>query len=194
MNIMHNTPLSRAIALGLLVLVLTLIYLLLVVPVHKHYVSNQQEIEHYSRQLANYNAIVESRTKIEKLLKTLRPQDNALGYYLKGSTQALASAELQTYIRSIIEASKGSLVSTQPIVKGEREPERTVRVSVRMTGTVDSLLQVFYRIATGVPVLLTDEVMIRRNKSSLSRTDSQEDDGGLDVQFTVTGFVKESVS
>jgi len=194
MNIMHGTALSRIIAVGLLVLVLAMIYLLLVVPVHNHYLSNEQEIEHYSSQIANYKAIANSRTKIEQLLKTIRPQDNALGYYLKGSTQALASAELQAYVRSIIESSKGNLVSTQPIVKGEREPERTVRVSVRMTGTIDSLQQVLYRIATGVPVLLTDEVMIRRGKSSQSRTDKQEDEGTLDVQFTITGFVKESVS
>lgn len=194
MNIIHGTALSRGIAIGLLMVVLAMIYLLLVLPVHNRYLSNKQELDHYSSQIANYKAIANSRTKIEELLKTVQPRENALGYYLKGSTQALASAELQAYVRSIIEASKGSLVSTQPIVKGDREPERTVRVSVRMTGSIDSLQQVFYRIATGVPVLLTDDVMVRRGKSSLPRSDKQEDDGNLDVQFTITGFVRESVS
>lgn len=194
MNIIHGTALSRGIAIGLLMVVLAMIYLLLVLPVHNRYLSNKQELEHYSSQIANYKAIANSRTKIEELLQTVQPRENALGYYLKGSTQALASAELQAYVRSIIEASKGSLVSTQPIVKGDREPERTVRVSVRMTGSIDSLQQVFYRIATGVPVLLTDDVMVRRGKSSLPRSDKQEDDGNLDVQFTITGFVRESVS
>lgn len=194
MTLEHNTPLSRAVALGFLLLVIVAAYLLLVVPLRVHYLNNQQELAHYSRQLANYKAIANSRSQIEKLLKIGRPEDDALGYYLKGSTQALASAELQAYVRSIIEASKGSLVSTQPIVKGDQEPGRTVKVSVRMNGDIESLLQVLYRIATGVPVLLTDEVVIRRSHSTVSRTDNAKPDGTLDIQFTLTGFVKESVS
>lgn len=194
MTIVHNTPLSRGVAVGLLLTIIVAIYLLLIVPLQTHYADNRQELDHIARQLAGYERIANSRNEIETIFEATHPQDDVLGYYLKGSTRALASAELQAYARSIIEASRGSLVSTQPIAKGERESERMVRVNVRMSGSTDTLLHVLYRISNGVPVLLTDEVLIRRNKSTLTRTDSGDNNDSLDVQFTLTGFVKESVS
>ncbi|MEN8170811.1 MAG: type II secretion system protein GspM [Pseudomonadota bacterium] len=194
MAIVHNTLLSRVVAVGLVLTIVVAIYLLLIVPFQTYYADNSQELDHIARQLTGYERIANSRNEIERIFEATNPQEDVLGYYLKGGTRALASAELQAYVRSIIEASRGSLVSTQPIVKGERESERMVRVNVRMSGSTDTLLHVLYRISNGVPVLLTDEVLIRRNKSSLTRTDGEDDDDTLDVQFTLTGFVKESVS
>jgi general secretion pathway protein M len=189
----RNTPISRGIAVLLLLFVLAVIYLLLVAPLLHHYRESRQELEHLTRQVVAYERIAESRSEVEKLFAAMHPEQETLGYYLKGGTKALASAELQTYVRTIIENAEGNLVSTQPMDKGEREPERMVKVNVRMSGNVESLLHVFYRIANGVPVLLTDEVLIRRNKSSLSRTGVDEGDDVLDIQFTLTGFVKESI-
>ena len=194
MTIIHNTPLSRGIAAGLLLTIIAAVYLLLILPLQTDYADNRHELDLLTKQLAGYERIANSRNEIETLFKAVNPQDDVLGYYVQGSTRALASAELQAYARSIIEASMGRLVSTQPIVKGERESERTVRVNVRMSGSTDTLLQVLYRLSSGVPVLLTDEVLIRRNKSTLTQADGEQSDDTLDVQFTLTGFVKESVS
>lgn len=193
MTITRNTPASRGLAVGLLLAVVTAIYGLIVLPVLTRHADNQQRLERLARELAQYEQIAQSRSDVEQLLESMRPQDDVRGYYLTGSTRALASAELQAYARSIIEASQGSLVSTQPVVKGEREPDRLVKVNVRMSGTIESLLQVFYRITNGVPVLLADEVLIRRTASTLSRLEEVQRDDALDVQFTLTGFVKESV-
>ncbi len=191
---MPHTLLSRGGALILLLALVVSVYLLLMVPVQRYYEVNQRQLEQLSAQLDGYQRIANSRDQIEKLFKTIRPEESAQGYYLKGATQALASAELQAYVRTVIEASEGSLISTQPVVNGERDPERMVRVSVRMRGNIDTLSHVLFRIATGVPVLLTDEVLIRPDKSSLSRVDEVQTDDTLDVQFTLTGFVRESVS
>ncbi len=193
MTVTSNTALSRLLAVVLLMGLLLLFYLLLMLPLQRHYADNEYQLEQLHRQLADYRRTANSREQIEKLFKSVSPEESAAGYYLKGATQALASAELQAYVRNIIEESGGSLVSTQPIVKTERDPERMVRVSVRMRGRMESLLQVFYRASSGVPVLLTDDVMIRSERSTLSRAEGEQEDDALDVQFTLIGFVKESV-
>lgn len=193
MTVISHTPLSRALALGLLLGLLGILYLLLLLPLQRHYADNQYRLEQLNRKLAGYQRIANSREQIERLFESVSPQESAAGYYLKGATQALVSAELQAYVRGVIEESDGSLVSTQPIVKTERDPERMVRVSVRMRGRIDSLLQVLYRLSTGVPVLLTDDVLIRTERSTLQRGDEVQEDDSLEVQFTLTGFVKESV-
>ncbi len=194
MTLVHNTPLSRAAAVGLLLGLIAAIYLMLVVPLQTYYADSRHDLEQLNRQLSAYQRIASSRNTIEKAFTSIRPEDEQSGYYLKGATKALAAAELQAYARSIIESSKGELVSTQPIGKHERLPDRMVKVSVRMSGNIDSLMQVLYRFSSGVPVLLTDEVLIRRDKSTLTRSDDIQFDDSLDVQFVLTGFVKESVS
>lgn len=193
MTVIAHTPLSRLLAVVLLLGVTGLCYLLFIVPLRHYHEENEVQITQLSRQLQEYRRIAASRGLIEKMLKSIRPEESATGYYLKGATQALASAELQTYVRTIIEQSDGSLVSTQPMVKAERDPERMVRVSVRMRGRLEALLQVFYRIATGLPVVLTDDVLIRTENATLNRGGGGNEDDTLDVQFTLTGFVKESV-
>jgi hypothetical protein len=193
MTVIKHSPLSRGIAVTLLLLLLLALYMLLFVPLQQRYHDNQQELDYLARQLAVYERVANSREEIEKLFQSVRQDDEALGYYLKGSTKALASAELQAYVSTIIEASDGSLVSTQPIVKDERVPERMVKVSVRMNGTIDSLVKVLFRIANGVPVLTTDEVLIRRNKAAQSRARSTESADALEIQFMLTGFVNDSV-
>lgn len=194
MTFAHNTPFSRGVAITLLLAVIVAIFFLLLNPLLRYYEDNRKEIAELSRKMESYERIANSRAEVEKLFASMRPGEDTLGYYLKGSTKALASAELQAYVRTIIDASAGSLVSTQPIVRGERESERMVKVNVRMSGDTASLVQVFYRLANGVPVLLMDEVLVRRNKSTLTRRDDAELDDQLDIQFTLTGFVKESVT
>lgn len=194
MKPLHGTLRSRLAAIGLLLLMLGGGYLLLARPLLLYYEDNQRELELLGKQLDGYQRIANSRGQIEQLFNSIRPKDETLGYYLKGSTQALASAELQAYARTVIEAVQGNLVSTQPIVKAEREPERMVRVSVRMTGTIDTLLQVLFRVSSGSPLLLADELLIRPDKSLLSPAEGAQEDDVLDIQFTLTGFVKESIS
>ncbi len=193
MSVTSHSPLSRLLALALLLGLVALLYLLLFMPLQYHYADNQRELEQLTQQLNDYQRIANSRKQIESLFESIRPEQSAVGYYLKGATQALASAELQAYARSIIEESGGNFVSTQPVVTAERDPGRLVKVSVRMRGGIESLLPVLYRIATGVPVLLIDEVLVRSEKSALSRDVGKQAENTLDVQFTLTGFVKESV-
>ncbi len=193
MTVIQHTPLSRLLTLGLLLGLLALLYLIIVVPLQGYHAENRQQLERLTLQLEGYRRIAASREQIEGLLASIRPEENTQGYYLKGTTQALASAELQAHARTLIEKSNGSLISTQPMVKTGREPERMVRVNVRMRGRIDSLLQTFYNISTGVPVVLTDDVLIRSETSTLSRAGEPQSDDTLDVQFTLTGFVKESI-
>lgn len=193
MNIGTHTPLSQFIALGLLCGLLLAIYLLVILPVQTHYANNRQTINSLSSELAIYQQIANSRDAVEKIFAATGSPDAQLGYYLNGATRALASAELQAYARDLIDSAKGDLLSTQPIVRGESEAERMVRVNVSMKGDVESLRQVLYRLSTGQPVLLIDEVLIRRNKSTVTQSDDEEVDDTLDVQFTLIGFVRESV-
>lgn len=193
MNLVRHSTVSKIAAISLLLAVVAVIYLVLIQPLYGHYLQNHQQAAKLTRQIASYEHIAENRSRIEQLFESMRPDEERTNYYLQGSTRALASAELQAYVRTVIESSEGSLLSTQPIVRDDDAPERVVKVNVRMSGSVEALVQVLYRVANGFPVLLTDDVLIMRERSAVTRKADDRNEGDLEIHFTLTGFVKESV-
>lgn len=193
MSLNLNRTMGKGVAIALVGIVSMATFLLLLRPLLVQYRDNQHEIAKLSRQLISYERIADSRGEVEKTLSEIGPDADVPNYYLQGSTRALASAELQAYVRTVIEASDGDLLSTQPIAKGDDASGREVKVNVRMSGTVEALVQVLYRISSGVPVLLTDEVLILRGRGGGSRQAKAGRDGNLEIHFTLTGFVKQSV-
>lgn len=188
-----TAPQSRALAIGLLLLVLggTIAALL---ALGTHYRSNQEAIGELQYRLGHFQRMVEQRAALEAELAKLSMTEPISGFYLKGGTQALAAAELQDYATSVIEASGGRLVSIQPIADKDSRRARQVRVQVQMRGDLATLRQMLYSLESGAPSLLINDIRVAKAHTVRQATAANPPAAVLDVYFTLTGFLRGAAS
>lgn len=114
-------------------------------------------------------------------------QASAVGF-LQSSTESLAAAELQSRIKSSVEAAHGELRSTQ-ILPG-RDESGFRRVSIRGQITVDmvAMQRLFYELEASAPFLFVDNVEIRARAASRQRI--QGENPQLDVRLDLSGYLR----
>jgi len=177
---------NRALAIGLLLVVLAVCYLVLVRPPIAAYRDGQQEIETLKERLLRYREIARQRSAHEKELEELKTRQPLQEYFLESGSDALAAAEMQDRVKSIIGESGGELASVRvlPVVRSGRFS--SVSIQIQMTGTIPSVLLTFYALESAQPLLLVDEVYLQPKRLLRRRGALSEEQ--LDVRFTLTGL------
>jgi general secretion pathway protein M len=114
-------------------------------------------------------------------------QASAVGF-LQSSNESLAAAELQSRIKSSVEAAHGELRSTQ-ILPG-RDESGFHRVAIRGQIVVDmvALQRMFYELEASAPFLFIDNVEVRARATSRQRV--QGENPQLDVRFDLSGYLR----
>lgn len=125
------------------------------------------------------------RAELERLSSSQPDQTG----FLEQKQEALAAADLQKHINSLISVTGGNVISTQVL---RSAPEETlfpgITIKVHMRGNMESLQELLYRFKTGQPVLLIDNLLIQKRNVSSTRRNQQEDKE-LDIRFDATGFI-----
>jgi general secretion pathway protein M len=102
-------------------------------------------------------------------------------------TAALAGAELQNQLSSLITAEGGTLLSSAFREPAETKPLTPIAVAIRVRCTVASLLKILHGLENRSPALFVENLSIQSNQ----RTSSSARDlsGNLDVELEVLGFL-----
>lgn len=186
-----NQQMQRWLAVGLLILVILIVSMVTVVPVvSKSMQLNETKktlifrLQQYERILAKKDAVVESISKIKS-------QNNEQGYFNAQATDALASAEMQNFIKKAIVDAGGQLSSTQAIPVSNKDDFSRITVRVRMTGNSEVLRAVLYKIETSTPLIIIDQIDIRpiRGKRNMT-THKIEPSNDLNVNFQAVSFMR----
>lgn len=186
-----NQQMQRWLAVGLLILVILIVSMVTVVPVvSKSMQLNETKktlifrLQQYERILAKKDAVVESISKIKS-------QNNEQGYFNAQATDALASAEMQNFIKKAIVDAGGQLSSTQAIPVSIKDDFSRITVRVRMTGNSEVLRAVLYKIETSTPLIIIDQIDIRpiRGKRNMT-THKIEPSNDLNVNFQAVSFMR----
>ncbi len=180
---------NRIAALSLLFLAIALAGVLLVRPLWEHYSTNRDRIAELEDRVARFESIATRQAPLEQQLATTLRSMNLDELTLRADSATLAAADLQERVKAAVQASGGSLTSTQIL-----EPEKVssfdrVFVNVRMTGSTLAVQESLYALESGQPMLMIDDLLIvtRRTAARLrSRQKGQQDQ--LDVRFKVSGF------
>ena len=182
---------QRWIAVGLLIAVVLVIILVLIVPV----VSKEMELnetknnlvfrlQQYERILAKKEAVIDSMAKIKQ-------QHEKQGYFNSQTTDALASAEMQEFIKKAIVDAGGQLSSTQALPVSNKDKFSRITVRVRMTGNSEVLRAVLYKIETSTPLIIIDQIDIRPMRGKRNRTTRQiEPSNELNINFQAVSFMR----
>ena len=122
---------------------------------------------------------------LEKELEELAGLETNQEGFLKEKPPALAVADLQQLLSSIVDEAGGTLISTQILQEADGNnlfPAITVKVNLR--GATESLQQILYRIDTSRPQLILDNLRVQK-KQSTGALDIDE----LEIRFDLTAYI-----
>ena len=182
---------QRWIAVGLLLAVVLIVILAFIVPlVNKSMELNETKnnlifkLQQYERILAKKDAVIASMDNIKQ-------QHEEQGYFNSQKTDALASAEMQEFIKKAIVDAGGQLSSTQALPVSNKDKFSRITVRVRMTGNSEALRAVLYKIETSTPLIIIDQIDIRPMRGKRNRLTRQiESSNELNINFQAVSFMR----
>lgn len=183
---------SRVAALMLLGVALSLLARLIIYPVVGQYRSMGESIADTRFQLDRYQSLAANHDKLKNHLALLKRRNRTGEYYVSGESAALASANMQQYLKRTLDTVGGELISTQRVEHKGGDNESATSLQVHMKANLSTLLQVLYKLETAQPMFFLDDLAI--NARPLRATaQSKLAPVILDVRFNLTGYREETV-
>ena len=191
MDIVNSQKMQRWLAVGLLIAVALVISMVVIVPLlgkglelHESKNNLVFRLQQYERILAMKEAVIASMAKIKQ-------QHEKQGYFNSQETDALASAEMQEFIKKAIVDAGGQLSSTQALPVSNKGKFSRITVRVRMMGNSEVLRAVLYKIETSSPLIIIDQIDIRPMRGNMNRVTRQiESSNELNVNFQAVSFMR----
>ncbi len=186
-----NQNTQRWLAVGLLAtVILTIVFVVIVPVVNKSLVLRDQKNNLVFR-LQQYERILAKKGGVIANMNALKEQNQARGLLNSQATGALASAEVQEFIKKAIVEAGGQLSSTQALPVNTKNDFSRITVSVRMTGNSEVLRTVLYKIETSTPLIIINQLDIRPMRGVRNRTTRQiEASNELNVNFQAVSFMR----
>jgi general secretion pathway protein M len=146
--------------------------------------------------LAKYTEIAAQSGSLEKELKAIAAQIKSSNYYYSDDKPALAGADIQQRVKDMVERNGGKLITTQTLPYDAQGDVTSVRVRVRITGDIHTLVGTLYGLESGRPLLIIDGLTIRGRVRRLPRraglvvAQAEAQETELSINFDVSGFVR----
>ena len=181
----------RAVALGLLVLVLVAFWRFGVAPAWQAWNEGREEVARLRDALARFQGLSLARADYERALAEERRAPGLRGALIEAESATLAAAKLQQSVKALVEGAGGSLVSSQPTEAASEGPFTRVGLNVRMLLSTPALQKVLHALETQRPVLVVDEMLVLA-RGARARTRSRRSTrpaDQLDVRMELGGFL-----
>jgi len=182
---------SRMFAIALLLLVVLAAGLVILGPPFALYQAQANTINDSKRELATYRRLVGSKRELERRLAGLSRRSAASKYYVQGSTPALATANIQKYLKSIVTRNGAEVISTQIIAAQSDADGNQVSLRVHMRADIDSAMAILHSVESGRPMLFVDDLAMNA-RPVRGRTPDDPPTVQLDMQFELKGFTGSS--
>ncbi len=191
MELTNNPQTQRWLAVGLLAFVVLLVGLILVVPIISKGLELHETKDNLAFTLKKYEQILAGKDAIVGNIAAIKQQHEEQGYFNDQGTSALASAQMQEFIKQAIVQAGGQLSSTQVLPPNTKDKFSRITVSVRMTGNIEVLRAVLYKLETAAPLMVIDQLDIRPMRSVRNRLTRQiEPSNELNINFQAIGFMR----
>ena len=182
---------QRWLALSLLIVVMIVVSLVIIVPL----ISQKMELNDVKNnlivKLQQYERILANKDVVSTNMADITDAHEAQGYFNSQETDALASAEMQEFIKKAIVDAGGQLSSTQALPVSSDDNFNKITVRVRMTGNSEELRAVLYKIETSEPLIIIDQIDIRPMRGTRNRMTRQiESSNELNINFQAVSFMR----
>ncbi len=156
----HNPRDRRVLAVAILALAVCSVVAAISVPavlLHRHY---DQHLARMTRQLNAQSAVNAQRPQVVRALEVLKAKDTRK-LFLKGTTTALASAELQDVVKQVVEASGGRQNVATASPNKDDGAYRTVTANFQISVSHNNLRRLLHALESREPYLFVDNLLIR---------------------------------
>lgn len=181
-----SQPFRRFAAVALLLVVVTFAAMATIVPLVAHIAALREQIETERVLLGRFAAVAAREDEAAEYDRVGRSalESNA---YLKGESEALMAAGLQTKLAQLAGSNRVRFHSTRALSLRERGALRLIGVSVQFKAQIEQARALLFRIETHRPFLFVEGLQIRP-VSPFSQRDP-ELNGLLDVRLDVFGAI-----
>ena len=182
---------QRWLAVGLLLLVVTLVVFAGIVPLVSAGLAYHEERQELAFRLQRYLQIVNRKDSVNESIDRIKRQYREQGYFSNRDTVALASADLQKFIKAAVTQAGGELTSTQVLPSRNQSGFNQISIKVRMSGDIETLRTALHEIESSVPIVIIDQIDIRPERGRRNRKTRQiEPSNKLNVNFQAVSFLK----
>jgi general secretion pathway protein M len=186
---------QRALAVGLLVVVTLIVILVIIVPLVSMKMEFKDTKESLVLKLQQYERILAKSDAVTASMQNITSAQETQEYFNRQATDALASADMQEFIKKTIVEAGGQLSSTQALPVINKENFKRITVSVRMTGSSQVLRAVLYKIETSEPLIIINQFDIRPMRGARNPVTRQmEPSNELNINFQAVSFMRSSAS
>jgi general secretion pathway protein M len=196
MELPNSPQAQRWLAVGLLAFIVLLVGLMVIAPILGKGMELNEAKANLVFTLKKYEQILAGKEAIIGNIAAIKRQHEEQGYFNTQGTSALASAQMQEFIKQAIVQAGGQLSSTQVLPpSGNKDKFERINVSVRMTGNIEVLRAVLYKLETAAPLIVIEQLDIRPMRSVRNRMTRQiEPSNGLNINFQAIGFMRAQAS
>ena len=182
---------QRWLALSILIVVVIIIFLIVILPLITKKIELSEVKNNFVVKLQQYERILANKDVVSTNMANITNEHKSQGYFNSQETDALASAEMQEFIKKAIVDAGGQLSSTQALPVSSDDNFNKITVRVRMTGNSEELRAVLYKIETSEPLIIIDQIDIRPMRGTRNRMTRQiESSNGLNINFQAVSFMR----
>lgn len=187
-----SPPLKRALAVAILIGLIGGVYYGVVRPLLDNYNDRRASIEQLQDNLARYQRAARDLAPRQAELAALKQRQSAQDGFLQGANDTLVAAQIQNRIKSLADATKGELRSTQVLPSQDEGKLRRITVRGQMSTSLAGALRVFHGLESASPLLFIDNVDMRARPAQLRDRTAAVNTDVIDLQFDVYGYTHAS--
>jgi general secretion pathway protein M len=151
---------KRLLAILLLIAVLAGLAFAVAIPYRSMQRSYDEAIETRLDLLARYNRIAAIHDDVKRMITDVKSKD-AKKFYLKSSAPALAAADIQQIVQTLVEVGGLQLDSMQIAPPKNEDGYRKNSLNLRLRGKLGGLQNMLYSLETTQPYLFVDNLSIQ---------------------------------
>ena len=186
-----SPPLSRALALAILIGMLAVAYLGVVQPIVETRADQREQLDGLEAALSRYRRVSQQRPAREAELASLKQRAAAEDGLLRGANETLMAAAVQNRIKELVASAQGEVKSMQILPAQSDGHLRRITVRGQMAMTVEATQRLFHELEGGEPLLFLDNVNIRSMQESRRRRErDRAGDDMLDLRVDVYGYAQ----
>lgn len=190
---MNKIPPQRWLAIGLLGIIVLIIIFFIIMPLVSMGLEKYDQKQELTFRLQRAMNIVAKKDDVIANIEQIKDKYQSQNFFSTRDTQALASADLQKFIKSSISQAGGQLTSTQVLSHRGRTDLgfNRIVVKVRMSGEIDTLRSVLHEIESAPQIMVIDQLDIRPVRGKRNRkTRKIEPSNKMNINFQVASFMR----
>jgi general secretion pathway protein M len=184
-----SPPMRRLLAVSLLIGIAWLLWSGVASPIIASHAEATATIERFETALSRERASERDIAALRASLVELKKSEASIPGFIEGANESIAAAQLQSRIKTAVEAVKGEMRSTQILPARDDGKYRRIAVRGQMLLTTAGLQRVLHDLESASPYLFLDNVDIKVRPQQRNR-DTAVQEPTLEVRFDVAGFMR----